>query len=102
MSAALGPARFASCSGRTFEGPQPKRPSAGRRASGMAIVALVGMGVLSEEIGCGAQACGLVRLHRSLVVDPPERQSRRLAECSERIGATPLARRRPAPPSRPA
>src|SRR4029453_10647355 len=29
------PARWASCSGRTFDGPQPKRPSAGLIAGGI-------------------------------------------------------------------
>ncbi len=37
MNAAPGPASEASASGRTFDGPQPKRPSAGLIESGRMI-----------------------------------------------------------------
>ena len=41
---AWSPASAASCSGRTFEGPQPKRPSEGLSAAGMCSCVLVVMG----------------------------------------------------------
>ena len=61
MTAAPCWARCASCSGRTFDGPEPKRPSVGFRASGMAsvVVAAFTAGVSADrEDEEGAQACG--------------------------------------------
>src|SRR3954451_14350105 len=57
-------ARWASCSGRTFDGPQPKRPSAGLSSSGMvSVVALVVMGLLG--VGMGVPRRAAERHHRS-------------------------------------
>ena len=50
-------ASLASCSGRTFDGPQPKRPSAGLSSSGMvSVVALVVMGLLGVGMGVPRRA----------------------------------------------
>ena len=52
--------RCATCSGRTFDGPQPKRPSAGLSVSGICSVAVVGVtgSLLAGVGGSGAQARG--------------------------------------------
>src|SRR4051812_12699611 len=53
MNAARGPASAASCSGRTFDGPQPKRPSAGLRSAGIFSSALV-TAVTDSSVPAGA------------------------------------------------
>src|SRR5436190_1334436 len=50
-----------SCSGRTFDGPQPKRPSAGRRSWGISSTVLVVMAMVlavAAVVRTDAQACG--------------------------------------------
>src|SRR4051812_23133396 len=51
MTAAPSVARARSASGRTFDGPQPKRPSAGSSSAG--IVMLI-RGIASRSLGAGS------------------------------------------------
>src|SRR3954453_12055484 len=83
-------ARWASCSGRTFDGPQPKRPSAGLSSSGMvSVVALVVMGLLVVRVGVPRRAAEGTR--RSPVVvhleTPVATVPRRVADGRARLGA---------------
>src|SRR5438270_13892635 len=60
MTAAPVPARCSSCSGRTREGPEPKRPSAGLSSSGIcrAVVVWVMRDSFGGSIALHAQARG--------------------------------------------
>ena len=64
MIAAPSPARACSASGRTLDGPQPKRPSAGRSSAGMVMlireVPLGGVAVRARR-RLGRDAGGAVR-----------------------------------------
>ena len=75
-----------SCSGRTFEGPQPKRPSAGLRSAGH-LVASSGLASAAIEFQrCCAQAYGGYPIAPRWFSPPRRRQSRQSSEstgCSE-------------------
>src|SRR6185503_11727119 len=75
-------ARCAICSGRTFDGPQPKRPSAGLSSCGISSVVVVGVTGRPPRgvVGSGAQARG------GRIAAAPRWFSTRGASCG---GATP-------------
>src|ERR687890_602284 len=55
MIAAPSPARARSASGRTLDGPQPNRPSAGRSSAGMVMLIRACLSTVRKELTAGAQ-----------------------------------------------